>query len=370
MKVVLAPLWANPYLRFLILTLALLALGYLFWQLSGIITAFLVAFLIAYLLNPVLEFFARSNSRTVGMLVVIGLLLLILAAFYLLWIYISSQFARFALALPVITSTIQDLPYQLARRVDPSFGSWFEQIYTTVKSIELWIVDDLVPSLFGANGEAEAGPATGVMNIANWGGQVGIGIILSLYLLYDYPKYVRSFLRIVPHRYRPRVKAFVSTFGFAIGGFVRGQSLDALITGVVYYLLMLLIGVPLAPVLGIIYGVANFIPFFGPIIAATPTIIFAFLEGGQTVVLAIGALILVNQIDGNLLTPYIFSRFIALDPVTIIVAIFIGGALFGFAGLVLAIPLAAFFKLMVNEYYVESTWYKLPPEQPMSLPPE
>lgn len=370
MKAVLAPLWANPYLRFFILMVGLIAGGYLFWQISGVIGAFVVAFLIAYLLNPVLVFFARGGSRTVGMLVIIGLLLLILAAFYLLWIYISSQFARFALALPVITTTIQDLPYLLARRVDPSFGSWFEQIYTTVRSIELWLVNDLVPSLFGANGEDEATPVRGVMNIANWGAQVGIVVILSLYLLYDYPKYVRSFLRIVPHRYRPRVASFVETFGFAVGGFVRGQSLDALITGVVFYLLMLLIGVPLAPVLGIIYGVANFIPFFGPIIAATPTIIFAFVEGGRTVILAIIALIVVNQIDGNLLTPFIFSRFIALDPVTIIVAIFIGGALFGFVGLLLAIPLAAFFKLMVNEYYVESSWYKMSPRQPANTPPD
>jgi predicted PurR-regulated permease PerM len=369
MKTILAPLWGNPYLRFLMLTVALIALGYLLVQLSGIIGAFLAAFLLAYLLNPVLEFFARGNNRTVGMLAVIGLLLLILASFYLLWIYVSSQFARFALALPVITSTIQDLPYQLARRIDPSFGGWFEQIYTTIKSIELWLVDDLIPSLFGG-GEEAGGPLSGVMNIANWGGQFGIGLILSLYLLYDYPKYVRSFLRIVPHRYRPGVKSFVSTFGFAVGGFVRGQSLDALITGIVYYLLMLLIGVPLAPILGIVYGVANFIPFFGPIIAATPTIIFAFLEGGRTVILAIIALIVVNQIDANLLTPYIFSRFIALDPVTVIVAIVVGGALFGFAGLLLAIPMAAFCKLLVNAYYVESAWYKLPPKQAVQTPPD
>ena len=353
---VLNPIWENPYLRLFILILIAFGVTYIVYQTSLVWTAFVIALLLANLLNPVLEHFANKSSRALGMLALAGMLVVIGLLIAALGLYVSSQVAHFSRALPMITSTVERLPYQVARTVDPRFGDNFNQVYRSLKGAQSAIRQQTIRYL-SAEGEMQ----TFLLQLANMGGQLGIILILSLYLLYGYPIYIKSFTRIIPHRYRPRIETFVSRFAFAMSGYVRGQLLVGMISGFLFFLLTLLIGVPLAPVLGIIYGVANFIPFFGPIIAAIPTVILAFLEGGTTVIFAILALVIVNQIDGNILSPYIFSRFIAIDPVTVIISLLVGGALFGFAGVILALPVAAFLKVLLMEYYVDSQWYKKSP---------
>jgi predicted PurR-regulated permease PerM len=357
MSQVWALIWNNPYLRFIVLSLGLVVSYFLLRQTTGVWSAFLIAFLLAYLLEPALQFFSRNSSRAVGMTSIIVILVVLLIGVWVLGIYVASQLARFSLALPMMSSIIQEAPYTLARRIDPKFGGLFQQIYTNLKYLESTATTQLLPNLVGGRGQAMAS----VSRVVGSGGQIGIIFILTLYLLYGFPHYVRSMARLLPHRYRGNAEEFVSKFGIAIGGYVRGQLIVGLICGILTFVAMLIIGVPLAPVIGIIYGVANFIPYFGPLVAAVPTAFFAFPEGGQKVIFALLALIVVNQLDGNIISPYIFSKFISLDPVTVIIALLLGGALFGFVGIILAIPVAAFIKVLVNDYYVDSKWYKRAP---------
>jgi predicted PurR-regulated permease PerM len=353
MQPLVTPIWNNPYLRFIILIIAGIAVGYLLYLTSSVWTAFLIAFLLANLLNPALHYFSRHGNRAVGMLALIGILLVILALIAVLGLYVSSQLSRFSRALPVINTMVAELPYQIARRVDPRFDDNFVQVYQTLKTAQSTVTTQVTKYL-GGDGQ---GPSL-VSRIGGVGGQIGVIFILTIYLLYGFPNYVKSFTRILPHRYRGTIEAFASRFAFAMGGYIRGQIIVGLISGFLVFLAMLFIGVPLAPVIGIVYGVANFIPYFGPIVAAVPTVFLAFLEGGSTVVLALLALVIVNQIDGNILSPYIFSKFISIDPVTVIIALLVGGALFGFIGIILSIPVAAFLKIMISDYYVDSKWYK------------
>lgn len=163
-----------------------------------------------------------------------------------------------------------------------------------------------------------------------------------------------------PHRHRPLVENLVSTAGVAVGSYVRGQILIALAVGGLTLLGLSLIGVPLALALGVLADILNLIPFLGPMLTAAPTPLLAFTEGTNQVIGASIILILVNQIDAHLLTPLVFSRVISLDPVTIIVVVLIGATLFGFVGAVLAVPAAAFLKVLYTNYYVDGTWYKRP----------
>ena len=353
MNTVVSPIWDNPYLRFAILVLLAGVAVYILYLTSSVWGAFLISLLLANLLNPALHYFARRGNRAVGMLALSGILIFILILMAGLGLYVSSQISRFSLALPIISSTIERLPFQTARMIDPRFGNNFAQVYKGLKGVQTTVSQQAIKYL---SGEGQA-PSV-ISRIGGLGGQIGIIFILTLYLLYGFPTYIKSFNRIVPHRYRGGIEAFATRFAFAMSGYIRGQMMVGLISGFLVFLAMLLIGVPLAPVIGIIYGVANFIPYFGPIVAAIPTVLLAFLDGNTTVILALIALVVVNQIDGNVLSPYIFSKFIAIDPVTVILALLIGGALFGFAGIILAIPVAAFLKIMINDHYVDSKWYK------------
>jgi predicted PurR-regulated permease PerM len=350
-------IWNNPYLRFIILVLLLVGSFFLLRLTVSVWSAFLIAFLLAYLLEPALTFFGRKTNRLVGMLSIVAILILLLAMLWILGLYVASQLARFSLTLPLMTTMVQEAPFTLARRIDPKFGELFAQIYTNLKYLETTATTRVLPQLLSGQGSA----LTGLTRVAGSGGQLGVIFILTLYLLYGFPKYLKALGRLLPHRYRHVVEDFVSKFGFAVGGYVRGQILVGVISGLLTYVAMLIIGVPLAPVIGITYGIANFIPYFGPVVAAIPTVLFSFPEGGQKVAFALLALLIVNQLDGNIISPFIFSKFISLDPVSVIIALLLGGVLFGFIGLILAIPVAAFIKVLVNEYYVDSKWYKRTP---------
>jgi predicted PurR-regulated permease PerM len=314
-------------------------------------SAFVIAIILADLLHPVLRFFSRQGNHVLGMALLLLAIVLIILSVVLLGFYISSQINRFSLVLPVINSTLEEGPYQIARLLDPNFDTLFEQVYINLKRLEA-SVGEQVTDLLNRNSNR------GISRLASSGGQIGIIVVLTLYLLNSFSKYTHALTAFIPSRFRENITGFVAKFAFAMGGYIKGQLLVGLATGILVTLAMMLIGVPLAPVLGIVYGVANFIPYFGPIVAAVPTVIFAFLEGVPTVILAVLALVVVSQIDGNLLSPFIFSKFISLDPVTVIISLLFGGALFGLVGVVLAIPAASFLKVIVQDYYIESRWYK------------
>ncbi len=109
--------------------------------------------------------------------------------------------------------------------------------------------------------------------------------------------------------------------------------------------------------LGVLTGVFNLIPFFGPIFVAVPTAIVAATVSWVHVAGALGLLLAINFLDGNVLMPLVYSRTVALDPVTILVAILFGAALFGLLGALLAVPFAAFVKIVYVEE-IQDRWHR------------
>lgn len=117
-------------------------------------------------------------------------------------------------------------------------------------------------------------------------------------------------------------------------------------------------GVPLAASLGFLAGVFNLIPFVGVIVSGVPALLLAATGGWGKVLLALLVLWLANQLEGNLLGPFIVGRSTRLHPVTAIAAILVGATLFGLWGALLGVPTAAFLKVLLEEYYKKSRFYR------------
>jgi len=355
----LKPMWDNPYLRFIILLGGAVALFFLVRDLRQVLTAFLVAYLLAYLLNPFVNFAEKRSNRAFGVALVVLILLSLVALLWLLGIQVAAQFSSFSVKLPRLFDTLQELPFLLGRWVDPQYGATFDQIYVNFVRMSQYFMDVLVPQLLRLGAEGR-NPTETLFSLAGGGAQIGIILVLTLYLSYNFSGYTRSFLRTFPHRHRQLVEKLVSTAGISVGSYVRGQILIALAVGLLTLIGFSLVGVPLALALGVLAGLFNLIPFLGPILTAAPTLILAFTEGTNQVIGASIVLVLVNQIDAHLLTPLVFSRVISLDPVTVVLVVLIGASLFGFVGAVLAVPVAAFLKVIYTNYYLDSRWYKQP----------
>ncbi len=356
-------LWANVYLRAVLLALmAYAAYRVLLWT-EEAWTSLLVALLLAYLLDPVVRWFGGRRSRGVGLVAVVLIAIALLGMFWLLVLHVASQVTLFVNDVPHLLELAREMPYRIARAIDPNFGGLFQQVYVNLDGIARSVATAVTGRL------AQPMPAGGFMQqavaVMGGGARVAVIVVLSLYLLYAFPAYVGCFLEAVPERDRDGVATLLRKAARAVAGYVRAQVVIAAIVGLLTYTGLALVGVPLASALGLIAGVANLVPFLGPVLTTPPTLFLAFTQGTGTVVAAGLVLLAVNQLDGHLISPLIVSRAISLDPITVILAIVVGAALFGLPGAIIAVPTSAVLKILYTDYYRRSAWYRGDaPEEP------
>ena len=348
--------WANPYVRTLLLVLLAVGAFLVLRETRLVWGSVLLALLIAYLLTPIVDWIQRRGlTRGVGVAVVALLMATFLVGIGLLGIAVGTQLSTLAGEVPELIDTLRELPFMLARLIDPGFGDVFQQVFMTAHLLSERIVVELVPSLEGLG---SGGVSDGLAALTSFGTAFMVVLVLSMYLLYQFPGYARSALEAVPERHRPFVREMAEKVDFSLGGFLRGQILIAVFVGVLTSIGLTLLGVPLSLVLGVLAGVFNLIPFFGPLIVAIPTAVLAMTGGFGQVVTALAVLLVVQTLDGNVVTPLVYSRTISLDPITIIVTILFAATLFGLVGALLAVPIAAFVKLLYLDYYRHSRWYR------------
>jgi predicted PurR-regulated permease PerM len=171
--------------------------------------------------------------------------------------------------------------------------------------------------------------------------------VLAAYALFDHPELERAFLGYIPPKARPRTIAILHDISDVIGAFVRGQVLDGLIVGFMIYIWLILMKVPFAFVIAVAAAVLNLIPYAGAIVGFIPSVLLALAYNGwqNAIVVAIGFCV-IQQVDGDFIVPRIMSKKVKLSPVLIIISIIAFGSLFGLLGALVAVPVAAIFRVL------------------------
>jgi predicted PurR-regulated permease PerM len=175
--------------------------------------------------------------------------------------------------------------------------------------------------------------------------------ILAFYLLADFDEILRRSADWIPPRHRAYVVEKGRTANRLISGFLRGQLTVAAVLGVLYAVGFSAIGIDLAVGVGLLGGALSLVPYLGGAVAVLASSVLAILEFGFDWHLAavLGWYVAVQTFEGFLLTPRIVGESVGLHPGVVIVALLIGGDLFGFLGLLVAVPLAAVVKVFVDE---------------------
>jgi predicted PurR-regulated permease PerM len=208
---------------------------------------------------------------------------------------------------------------------------------------------DLLPSLGGALG--------GVMTVigATFGGLGYLVLVafLGLYLAVSPAVYADAAIRLIPVERRERTREVLLEAAETLRHWLLGTSAVMLVLGVVTYVGLQLIGVPLALLLAVVSGLAAFVPIIGPMIAGALMVLVALSESWQLALWAGGFYVLLQTLESYLLTPLIQERAIDLPPAAVIAAQVLMGLLFGLLGVVLATPLAAVAAVMIKRLYVE-----------------
>ena len=177
--------------------------------------------------------------------------------------------------------------------------------------------------------------------------------VIGLYLASQPDLYSRGVKHLLPFRYRERAGEVLGAIDVALWQWLGGRFGLMLVNGGLTALGLWLLGVPLALTLGLIAGLLNFVPNFGPWIAAVPAVLIGFLQSPQQALYVALLYLVLQSVDAYLLTPLVDRKSVELPPVLTITAQVLLGAVFGFIGLLLASPLTAAAMILVKMLYVE-----------------
>jgi predicted PurR-regulated permease PerM len=351
---------------------SVLAAALLYW-LRGILTPIFLAYAIAYLLDPLVDRFeAWRVPRPVGIAIVLGGALAAIGGFV-------------AIALPGILSEVAGVVAELPKKGLAALESvtpWLERHGVHVPhSTTEWV------ERFGSDASSLATsailPAGGVLSavlstlLAVVGSAAAVIIVpvLAIYLLNDFDRITAGVRDLLPNRYRERVTRYAREVDFALTQFIRGQLTVMAIMACLYGSAYALLGVRLAIVIGMAAGLLNFIPYLGSAFALIAGLSMSLLGGWNPsqlvgVVIAYAA---VQSFESFVITPRIVGKTVGLNEVWVLLALFVGGELFGFMGILLALPSAAVAKIFVTRAvrrYRESQLYLQPrAEAPSQIDP-
>jgi predicted PurR-regulated permease PerM len=323
------------FIRKLLIALGLGLFALLLWKLSDVLLLAFGAILVALLLHAAaeaLERYVRVPDRwslTVATLLIFVALLAMMALF---GTQVRAQFSN----------VVERLPFA---------------VDNFAKNLGLGAVsDDLSEMMNNApNGSMAA-------RIAGVGGAILDGladfilvVIAGIYIAAAPRLYRQGFVKLFPIRHHERVEDSLHASGQALRLWLTSQLIAMACVAVLSTIAYWLIGLPSALALGLIAGLADFIPFLGPILGALPAVLIAFSVSGEAALWTVLAMLAIQQIEGNVIFPLVARSMISIPPALALFAILIGSVLFGTLGLIFGFPLAVVTYVLVKKLYVRET---------------
>jgi len=215
------------------------------------------------------------------------------------------------------------------------------------------IMAGLIQDLFSRAREIVEGMLGGLIGFISGAFNFGIvifGILfVAAYLLADVRKVKAAYLKAAPRRYRRDARELWDAFGVSLSRYLGGLLFVVVIQGVLAGLALWMLGVPYAILLGAWVSVTAIIPYLGAFLGAIPAIIVALIFESPTIaVLTVVAYVLIQQLEGNFLTPRIQGQALNLHPIIVLLAVIGGGQIGGLAGVIFAVPLLAVLRVFFN----------------------
>lgn len=318
---------------------ALVALILVLWLLSDILLPFIAGLVLAYFLDPVADALERLGLPRLAATIVI-LLLSILALVLLLVLVLpvlGDQLFKFASDLPGLLTS-------LAARFNELAPQWIKDLAANSGTDVQGSVTDLAGKAAGWIIALLGSIWSGGMALVNLVSLLVVTPVVAFYLLADWDDIVARVDGWLPRDHVEEVRQIARDINTAMAGFIRGQGTVCLLLGAFYAIALSFAGLKFGLVIGIAAGLLTFIPYVGAIVGAVLAVGVALVQFWPDFgsILLIAAIFFVGQfIEGNFLSPKLVGKSVGLHPVWLIFALFAFGYVFGFVGLLLAVPLAA-----------------------------
>lgn len=329
----------------------------------GLSTLLLGAFILAYICAPLVDRLDRRLPRTLAIvLVMLGVWVVGLGIVLMLVPLLSGQWERLASQFPVLVDHLG--------RVVPAIEARFG-VHLPHTSTDLAAKLQEVLATSGSQVASIGGRITGRM-FGGVAGMLGALIhltvlvpMLAFYVLHIYHDIWPQLLGLVPPRNQARITEIKNEIDESLGGFVRGQLTVALLLGTLFAIGYSIVGIDGAIVIGLLSGLFNMVPMVGAIISYSLAILVAALQfAGWGPIIGVVIVMVVNGLlEQMVITPRIIGGNVGLPPLAVMLAVLGAGELFGFVGMLLAVPAAAVIKVLLvhlRRHYVESAGYRAP----------
>jgi len=343
------------------LLLVILAAVVLYYSADVFLQLF-IACALAYILNPAVEFLERKGvKRLYGIMIVFTLTVTVCGFFAVLFaVSITGEFSRMQLNLPAYVQHLYEItPASIKRYLGVEtvdmlvlrLGKLLQQVRSSAP--------DLLKPLLVFLQSALTSTVSMLLALL---GYLIIPVYL-FYLLFDLPQ-LKTFIRsYIPERYRPAYAKKLADVDAVLSGFVRGQLSVCAILAILYSAGLYLIGIDLAIAIGSLAGATFIIPYVGTIIGICLSVAMALLKFNDILhpLLCLGWFLFVQLLEGAIITPKIVGDTVGLHPLVAIVALLIGGQLFGLIGMLLAVPVTAVLQIFLRslgDYYHNSEFYQ------------
>ncbi|THD46670.1 MAG: AI-2E family transporter [Bradyrhizobium sp.] len=326
---------------------ALAAIGYLLYLLGGAVTPFAAGMALGYLLDPVVRRMERIGlSRLAASLIILAAFVVVAAAALLFAApALGAQLASFVQKLPSYVTRLQALAVDEGNALIDRYGGEWRASGASISA------DQIQKSVGDFVGQGAQWLLNFVRSLASGGAAIFsflsfliITPVVAFYILVDWNKMVSTIDSWLPLDHRDMLRSIAAEINAALAGFIRGQSLVCLFLGLWYGIGLTLIGLDFGFLIGVIAGVLSFIPYVGSLTALVLSLGVGLVQGWPSLTLFFSALgvVLVGQfLEGNVVSPKLVGGSIGLHPVWLMFALFAFGELFGFTGLLIAVPTAA-----------------------------
>jgi predicted PurR-regulated permease PerM len=334
--------------------LAALIFLLLIWFLGDVLLPFIVGGAIAYFLDPVADRLERAGLSRVAATTVISLVAL-LAVILLVLAVIPSLVSQ-------LTSLINSAP-DMARRLQAFLMQRFPDLADET-SVMRQALQDIGLAIQQRGGQLAGGLVSSAIGLVSIVVFIVVVPVVAFYLLLDWDRMVARIDAMLPRDHAPTVRRLAGEIDAVLAGFVRGQLSVCLLLGTYYMIGLMVAGLQYGLIVGAIAGAITFIPYVGSLVGGMLAIGLALFQfwGDWTSIAIVAAIFASGQfIEGNILTPKLVGKSVGLHPVWLLLALSAFGSVFGFVGMLIAVPVAAMIGVLTRfavEQYQASLLYR------------
>ncbi|MEG1254692.1 AI-2E family transporter [Clostridium sp.] len=311
----------------------------------SLLTPFFIGMILAYILSPLVDWMEKKLKikRWLTILIIYGVTLTMTVAFLIM-------------VVPAITSSIIEIVNQIPQ-YSSEVEAWILRMVGNIEGNSMAKIEESLLSIIPQLGELINVILTYLLNttvsITTLVVNIVLGLIISVYIIIDKENiihYIKKVTYIVLKKEKANLAVdIIKTFNSNIGTYIVAKSIDSFFVGLVSFIGLSLIGAKYALLFGILCGITNMIPYFGPIIGMIPTVIINMFYSPSVAVGSLVFLVILQQIEGNIIEPKFVGGKLGLSPILTLLAVTIGGGFFGIIGMVLSVPVMGVIKIYLDK---------------------